>query len=503
MEKLKEIKRYIENGDETGLKSLDFVYPKSVNKKDGEYVILAKLDGKKSIIVGPCKFHCNSFEGQVLENIKVCPLTHTNAWALRKIFPFASPVFVKKDMVSFGTGDRVGLATPGHIHAFEKFNAFPIFAQQSMREMGRTERSPQKVIDDATFGVYQEGYKNGFAADADHIKTAQEAVMCLNKGYTMFTIDAADYINKQGVNLSDKEAVDVLNKTKDAEILKENYTTKEIILEDGNVKTSISFLEAELGRAVAVYQKAIEHMKNVYDALLDEADGKQFTFEVSIDETEADTLPRDHYFVANELKRLGVKFDSLAPKFIGQFQKGIDYIGDKSVFEEQFSVHALIANKCGGYKISVHSGSDKFSIFPIVGKYTSGYFHAKTAGTSWLEALRVAAHKAPDLYRKMHEFALKNFEKDRQSYHVTTDLNKIPDINSLKDNELPELLDKVDSRQLMHITYGSILSAKDENNNYVYKTDLFRVLDENEDLHYSFLEKHMVKHMEYLGIKRN
>ena len=73
-------------------------------------------------------------------------------------------------------------------------------------------------------------------------------------------------------------------------------------------------------------------------------------------------------------------------------------------------MHAEIADHFG-YKVSVHSGSDKFAVFGIVGKYTKGRYHVKTAGTNWLEAVRVIAEVAPDLYRKMHLFALNNLNE--------------------------------------------------------------------------------------------
>ena len=114
----------------------------------------------------------------------------------------------------------------------------------------------------------------------------------------------------------------------------------------------------------------------------------------------------------------------------------------------------------------------------------------------------MAAATAPDLYRRMHNFALQHFDADRQSYHVTTDLDAIPDVASLRDDELVTLLDKVDSRQLMHITYGSILSTKKDDGSSLFKDELFQLLNDNEDLHYNYLVKHMKRHMDLLGIRR-
>src|SRR5690625_169958 len=134
-------------------------------------------------------------------------------------------------------------------------------------------------------------------------------------------------------------------------------------------------------------------MVHVYQTYMVTA-GRDIDYEISIDETETITSPLAHFFVANELQAADVKVISLAPRFCGEFQKGIDYIGDIEQFEKELSEHALIAEHFG-YKLSIHSGSDKFAVFPIIAKYTKGVLHVKTAGTNWLEAIRVIAGTNP------------------------------------------------------------------------------------------------------------
>ena len=500
MNRLEQIQNAVQKGREA-LLALDFVYPRSVREIKGEFIFLARLEKSKHLFTGPAGALSREFEGETRALLRVCPLSPGNAASLRRLFPFTSPAAIG-NRPSFGTGDRMGLATPGHVRAFMKYDIFPVLAQQSMREMTRTHRTAQEVLDDATFGVFQEGYEGGFGADADHIKTAEDALMCLSTGFTMFTVDAADHINKKGNSLPDNEAVKLLNESPDNAALRAAYLDKKIRFEENGRAVEIEYTEASLGKALAVYGRAVRHMADVYAALRKASKGRAFDFEVSIDETDAVTLPRDHFFVANELKRLKVDFQSLAPKFVGQFQKGIDYIGDPREFERQFSEHAIIARRLGDYKLSIHSGSDKFTVFPVIGKYSQGHFHGKTAGTSWLEAVRVVAVKAPVLYRQMHKFALTKFEKDRQSYHVTTDIDGIPDVDAMQDAELPMLLDMVDSRQLMHITYGSILSTKNIIGHLFFREEMNRILFENEELHYQFLSKHIERHLETLGVKK-
>lgn len=483
------------------------VYPDSVKYADGDWFALVRTEeGKRLAAIGGGS-QAGKFEGEKDGKVKLCPLNTANAAALREVFPWTAPVPIGRK-VSFGTGDRLGVATPGHLRAFEGCDVFPVLAQQSMREMGRTGRSAQDVIDDAGWGVFEAGYTGTFASDADHIKQEDEVLMCHKLGYTMFTIDASDYIDAGGARLADEDAVRKLDELPEAGELRDRYLGREWNFSEGGVSVNVSFTPAELARCALVYNQAVKHMASLYEALQKAAGSgnddtaEYFDFEVSVDETETDTTVQDHVFVATELKNRGVQWQSLAPKFTGQFQKGIDYIGDRDEFERQFARHALIASKLGPYKVSVHSGSDKFSIFPLVGRQTGGYFHLKTAGTSWLEAVRVIAVRNPALYRLMHAFALERFEQDRASYHVTTDLNKVPQLESLTDEQLPGLMDEIDPRQLLHITYGSLLSTKDSGGAYVYRDQIYQTLYDYEEDYYEALRSHIGRHIDTLGVKR-
>ena len=489
------------SGGASAIKLVDGVYPDSVKGAGDDLFALVRTEnGKRLAAIGHGKAAA-SFSGEVIDGLKLCPLNPINAAALREVFPWTAPVPIGK-RVSFGVGDRLGVATPGHLRCYKKYDIFPVLAQQSMREMGRTGRTAQDVIDDAGWGAFEAGWTMTFAADADHIKQVSEVVMCQKLGYTMFTIDSSDHIDLEAVKLSDADALARFKDLPDADAIKARYSGKSWSYEKGDLKIDIEFSDAEIARSALVYGKSIQHMATIYNELVAAAGGSTegFDLEVSVDETEADTTVKDHFFWANELKTKGVQWQSLAPKFTGQFQKGIDYIGDKDKFEAQFRAHALLAEKLGPYKVSVHSGSDKFSIFPLVGKHTNGYFHLKTAGTSWLEAVRVIAVRAPGLYRAIHKYALANFEKDRQSYHVTTNLAAIPDVDSLDDSQLPALMDAVDPRQLLHITYGSLLSHKNDSGEYLYRDDIYSVLYKYEEDYYVNLDRHIGHHMETLGV---
>ena len=426
------------------------IYPKSLHDSDGCKCFAADF-GDRDVIVGT---KCYGFEGEDFEaagaHWTAGEQTHANAVILREKFPFTAPCSVLKRDRSVGVGDRLGIATPGHIRVFEDYDAYPVLAQQSIRELNLTGRTFEDVLDCATFAVFRENFTRGFGADGDHLKTNEEVEYAIGCGYTMITLDCSEHIRNDVGDLSFDE---VKAQYKKDPALEEKYLGKTFEVE-GN---EIAFTEEEFMRMCLIYNEAIDFAAAVYAKYFAGRDDA-LDFEVSIDETATPTAPAQHYYVASELIARGVSIATIAPRFCGEFQKGIDYIGDIAQFEQEFKVHAAIARKFG-YKISVHSGSDKFSVFPYVGKYSEGRFHLKTAGTNWLEAMKIVAEHNPELYRQIHRYALDEaFDEAKKYYHVTTNLANIPALDTLSDDELPGLFENNDSRQLIHITYGLILT---------------------------------------------
>ena len=465
------------------------VYEKSINSIDSIIIFIAKESDEDFLIIAANGGKTGSqlgFKGEDLGGGKFrAALTHENAGVMRRLFPFTSPVRGLRNPKSFGLGDRLGIATPGHIELFEKNDVFPVFAQQSIRELNLTNRTYEEVLDAATFAVFRQGYKKGFGADGDHLKTPEDIQYALSLGFTMITLDCSEHIR----NDVTPGSIPPLDKH-----YAEKYLNKTFNIGDG---VTIVFSEDELARCAAVYSGAISFAAEMYNRFL--ANGRyDADFEISIDETVSVTTPLQHFFVARELLDLSVSFATIAPRFCGEFQKGIDYVGDIAQFEKEVKVHAAIARHFG-YKLSIHSGSDKFSVFPIIGRQTRGFFHVKTAGTNWLEAMRVAAATDPPLYREIHAYALTVFGEAKKYYHVTTDLSKIPDISTIKESELAGLFENNDARQLLHITYGHILTRKNPDGSFSFKDRLYKLLREHEEEYRSVLVKHIGKHLEMLG----
>ncbi|MCK5085893.1 MAG: hypothetical protein KAQ90_00160, partial [Melioribacteraceae bacterium] len=400
---------------------------------------------------------------------------------------------------SFGFGDRIGLANPAHLRSLSVNNDFtPVLAQQSIRELTRTQRSPFDVMNAAVWAVFQEGYSKGFGADADHLKTTDDIDRMVEAGFTMFTFDPGDHV----VNEADTMSIDELQNYADQLKWKSNESIRDLMSRYINKTVKVTDdltltpTEEDTLKALVKYGKSIMHIAELYSHLKNKYPDFNFELEISVDETESITTPFEHFFIANELTKLGIEIVSLAPRFIGEFEKGIDYKGDLNIFKEEYIKHVAIAEHFGTYKISLHSGSDKFDVYKTIGSLHRGYTHVKTAGTSYLEALRVVAKANPELFNEILDFSRENFENEKKTYHVSAKLENVKDAASYSLDELTDLLNQDDARQIFHVTFGLILTIKNKEGNYIYKNRIIKCLVENEDLHYNYILNHFEKHLE-------
>lgn len=377
---------------------------------------------------------------------------------------------------SFGFGDRLGLATPGHIAAVKGTKFAPIFAQQSVRENARTGRTPQQVMDDAKRAIDAAKWDSAWGADADHLKTVDDIPPFIAAGYTFFTVDPGEHVD----NGADTDSVDMLKQKVSAL----GWDELSVLYLSGSGEQVWGQFEAEsLMRATVKYSKAVQHAVSMFKRLSELTDA--FDFEVSVDETDSPTTPLEHFFIANELTHKGVKFTSLAPRFIGRFEKGVDYIGDLNALDVEMSKHAAVTTHFGTYKLSLHSGSDKFSVYPLVAKHWGERLHVKTAGTSYLEALRVLAKHEPDLFTKIYTLGRERYETDKKTYHVSAELDKLP-----KTDDLPSLLEDFHAREVLHVTFGSALAQ--------YGVELKAALVKHDDAYFDGLKVHFDKHLSLL-----
>lgn len=408
------------------------------------------------------------------------------------------PLGLKK---SFGFGDRLGLATPGHLAAARKSDFAPIFAQQSIREMDRTQRTADEVMIAAQAALAAENYNRPWGADADHLKTEADVQRTAAAGFCFFTIDPSAFV----VNEADRMDQAALGKevdklVADAIFPHANWATWYLDKKYPLAGSQLAFTREALMRAAVKYARAIAHCEAMSGFIKKASGSKPCEIEVSVDETDSPTSTLEHLFFALELKRRNVSVVSLAPRFIGEFEKGIDFRGDLMAFENSLKEHVAIAQAYGPYKISVHSGSDKFSVYPIVGRLCGDLLHVKTAGTSYLEALRAVVRKDKALFAEIAAYCVGRFDTDRKSYHISTTNAQIADLARVQPAEFEKFyLDEVPGRQLLHVTFGSVLTQGARSSGQRFKEAILDILRNDPALYRELLDIHFTKHLSLLN----
>jgi tagaturonate epimerase len=470
----------------------DGAYPESQVSYEGTiYWLERSVDGVKRLVaVADDASAFRGFAGtaeRVDGKVRfVAETTPENALALRSALPWLKPSRFGLH-TSAGFGDRLGLATPGHARALNTVGAEinPVFAQQSIREMGRCHRTPRNVLDDATWGAFQAGWTKPVGGDADHLEQLEDIDDTVAAGFVFYTLDPKAEVDPEAEHADPQTiqqkvaALDWTGLESDLATFTKSYVGRRVDLEH----EAIELDEQSVLRAMAKYGPSLAHAMAMYRRLMEK--GIDCEVEFAVDETDYPTTPAEHVVVVSELQRLGMAFISFAPRFVGRFEKGVEYIGDINELQRDFKIHAQIARALGPYKLSLHSGSDKFSTYPLIAEATKGLVHLKTAGTSWAEALRVIANNDPDLMREVLALALDSFEVNRKSYHLSCDPTRIP--TDPTDDEVAQLMDRVDSRQVLHVGYGAILDE--------FGTRMYQVWNDNEEEHYRIIADHFVKHL--------
>ena len=343
---------------------------------------------------------------------------------------------------SFGIGDRFAHEGVNQLKALikaeEKFGVhFTPVWNKSNREHTIIGTEPMSTRQEADAAVKALGYKDQYFCDADHINLNN--VDKFIEACDFFTIDVADYIGKSGS-------------------LEERYLP------------------------------AVREAGKIYRHIAEKKGADNFVTEVSMDEVDVAQTPEEIKYILTELAKEKVPLQTFAPKFTGRFNKGVDYVGDLAQFakefEEDLKVIAWAVKELGlpaNLKLSIHSGSDKFSIYPIMGrlirKYDAG-IHVKTAGTTWLEeiiGLSLADPAALALAKKIYRNALTRMDELTVPYATVIDVDKsklpAPEVvdswdaqtfaKTLRHDEVEPLYNP-SFRQLIHVSFKVAAELKDE-----------------------------------------
>jgi hypothetical protein len=420
------------------------------------------------------------------DGVLLAPLSAEHARVLRLRLPWLRPVALGL-RTSAGFGDRLGLATPGHVQAVRATSIAPIFAQQSVRENARTRRTPQQVLDDAMWGVMRAGWREPWGADADHLKTPEDIGSYVAAGYTFFTIDSGDYVD-DAVETDDEATLRRKVQALPWDDLQSSLADTRARYLRRFAQISLEFSEQTLSLALGKYGGALAHMVRMSRRLKELAGQRPFELEISVDETSTTTTLQEHFYLVAELKRLDIPIVSLAPRFVGRFEKGVDYIGDLQELAQNLAGHASIMHFFdSSYKLSLHTGSDKFDVYEPSMRSTGGLVHLKTAGTSYLEALRLIALLAPQLFREIWDVARMHYAADRRTYHVSASLQATLPSGSLTAEQLPELLNHFAPRQILHVTFGSVLD--------IFGPQMQHVLRTHRSAYDAAIEHHFARHL--------
>jgi len=380
---------------------------------------------------------------------------------------------------SFGIGDRFAQQGEAQLSAIMKakeagVDITPVW-NKSFREHSIIGTSPSDTRKEADAAVKALGWTDRYVVDADHINL--NTVESYLDTSDFFTLDVADYIGEK----ADDSAIAafVANNKK--------YVGK---LSIPGIASSFEVTEYLLNALAGKFLYAIQEAGKIYRYIESKKGAGNFITEVSMDEVDDAQVPVEMFFILSMIAAEKIPAQTIAPKFTGRFNKGVDYVGDVDQFAKEFEEDLLVIDFAvkefglpENLKLSVHSGSDKFSIYPIMGelikKYDKG-IHVKTAGTTWLEemiGLAMAGGDALEMAKSIYRKAIVNVKKLCAPYATVIDIDEsqLPTAEEVDGwtgdkfaDTLRHIPDHADYnpnfRQLIHVGYKL---AAELGNNYI------------------------------------
>jgi hypothetical protein len=331
---------------------------------------------------------------------------------------------------SFGTGDRFGLQGHAQLEAVAKAMRagieLAIVWNKSHREHQIVGTNQQAVRHEADEAVRESGWQGDYHVDADHI--GLDTVDLFLDHSDFFTLDVADYIGKKA---DEDELVNFVNR----------YSTYTGSLRIPGLESPLKITKEKLRDIAENYLSAVRHAAAIHSHIVEKKGKTPFIIEISMDETTSPQSPEELFFILAAIGEYRIPAQTIAPKFSGRFNKGVDYQGDIEQFSREFHADLCVIRNCidlfrlpANLKLSVHSGSDKFAIYPGIRenlkKHDAG-IHIKTAGTTWLEELTGLAESGEEplsLVKNIYRRAYDRFDELCVPYSSVIDINR---------NELP------------------------------------------------------------------
>ncbi len=378
---------------------------------------------------------------------------------------------------SFGTGDRFGYEGEAQLWAMIKaqkqgIDITPVW-NKSHREHQIIGTKPDDVRKAADKAVKELNWDKPYFVDADHINL--DNVDEFIDASDFFTIDVADYIGKK----AEKQAIDKFVESN------KKYTGT---LKIPGIDNEFNIAKENVRKIAEKFLFAIEQAQKIYQHIEKKKGKGKFITEISMDEVEEAQTPVEMFFILSGLAQKNIPVQTIAPKFSGRFNKGVDYVGDTGRFAKEFEEDLMVidfaVNEFGlpeSLKLSVHSGSDKFSIYPIMGKLIKKHdkgIHVKTAGTTWLEemiGLALSEGSALILAKEIYLEALARKDELCKPYATVIDIDptRLPEEHELQTwdgerfaNELRHNQENPaynpNFRQLIHVGYKIAAEQKED-----------------------------------------
>ncbi len=375
---------------------------------------------------------------------------------------------MKLGKYSIGIGDRFACQGKAQLNAIIKakelgMDITPVW-NKSFREhqiIKSNQLSTRKEADDA---VKLLNWQNDYFVDADHVglRNIDFFINCSD----FFTLDVADFIGKKA-DVKDIQSF----------VEKNNKYAGDLKISGIGEKFHIS--EQDIKQIAEKYLFAIQQAGKSYQHILTKKDKDAFVVEVSMDETESPQTPVELLFILAAVAEQNIPVQTIAPKFTGRFNKGVDYVGDLGQFAKEFEQDVAVINFTikefnlpENLKLSVHSGSDKFSIYrpikSVLKSFDSGV-HLKTAGTTWLEeliGLAEAGGEGLEIAKEIYIKAFSRYDELAKPYATVIDIDssKLPEPDEVKQWDGPTYactlrhdqnheLYNSNFRQLLHVAY--------------------------------------------------
>lgn len=375
---------------------------------------------------------------------------------------------MKLGRYSMGLGDRFTHQGKAQLQALinaksDNINITPVW-NKSHREHSLTGTKSDSVRKEAYEAVKALGWRNSYYVDADHI--GLDNVDLFMEASDYFTLDVADFIGK---NASVSDVREFLEKYK-------KFVGKITL---PAIDWDFEITEDKIKSTAKEYLLAVKEAGKIYRYIETKKGTDEFIIELSMDETDYPQSPLEIFFILAAIADENIPVVAFAPKLSGHFNKGVDYKGDILTFEREFeqdiSVIALAVKEFTlpqNLKLSVHSGSDKYSIYGCINKLIKKHnvgLHLKTAGIIWLEeiiGLALAGEEGLGIVRDIYVIALKRIDELSAPYRAVIDIdrNQLPqpdEVNKWSGDEFALALKHDIScekynpnlRQLFHISY--------------------------------------------------